>query len=315
MTHRLPNPARAHARWPGLLRTLAALALVLLGGVAAARENTAEVLASSWQALRASLAASPLGVPLLVTSVEDGDRTRGEIHALLAQPYDSLLSRLNKPREWCDMVLLHLNVKGCTHEPAAGRDWVTFYSGRKFYESTAAAYPLRFAFTVIDARGDHLHVDLSAPSGPMRTSDYRITLSAIPAAQGSFVRFTYTYRSSVLSRMATGTYLATLGSGKVGFTVVGTGSDGKPQYVDGQRGIVERNAVRYYLAIQAYLEGQALPPERRFEQTLQRWFDLTERWPAQLRELDRAEYLQGKRQERAEQMQQQQAIDGAARRP
>jgi hypothetical protein len=85
--------------------------------------------------------------------------------------------------------------------------------------------------------------------------------------------------------------------------------------VGGERGIIERNAVRYYLAIQAYLEGLALAPEQRFEQTAQRWFELTERWPRQLHELDQAEYLAGKRRERSEQLQMQQAIDRTGRRP
>jgi len=297
-----------------VLRLLLA-GMALLGCAAQAKVDTAEALASRHQALRATLTASPLGVPVLVSSDEEGERMHGEIHALLAQSFASLASRLDKPREWCDVVLLHLNVKGCTHERRAGRDWVTFYSGRKVYEATADAYPLRLAFTVVDARADHLHVELSAASGPMGTSDYRIVLSAIPTAQGSFVRFSYAYRSSALSRLAARTYLATLGRGKIGFTVVGAGSDGTPLHVAGQRGIVERNAVRYYLAIQAYLEGQALAPEQRFEQTLQRWFDLSERWPRQLHELDRGEYLSAKRRERAEQEKLQQAIDNASRRP
>lgn len=301
--------------WLGALVVLACVGTALLGGAAQARDDTAAALAGRLQALRATLATSPLGVPLVVGSVEDGELVHGEVHALLAQPYDRLAARLSKPREWCDVALLHLNVKGCTHEQAAGRDWVTFYSGRKVYETTADAYPLRLAFGVVAAGADHLQVDLQAASGPMGTSDYRISLAAIPTAQGAFVRFSYAYRSSALSRLAARTYLATLGRDKVGFTRVGSGGDGRPQYVTGQRGIVERNAVRYYLAIQAHLEGPTLASEPRFEHTLQRWFELTERWPRQLHELDRAVYLSAKRRERAEQVKLQQAIDGAGRRP
>ncbi len=306
---------RLRLAWRGAQHALACAGLVLLGGAAQARDDSAEALASRYQALRATLSASPLGVPVLVSSVEEGNLVHGEVHAVLAQPLDTLASRLNKPREWCEVVLLHLNVKGCTHEQTGGRDWVTFYGGRKVYEATADAYPLRLAFAVVAARADHLHVDLSAAAGPLGTSDYRISLSAIPTAQGSFMRFSYAFQSSVLSRLAARTYLATVGRGKLGFTVIGTGNDGKPEYVAGQRGIVERNAVRYYLAIQSYLEGLALPPEQRFEQTLQRWFELTERWPRQLQELDRAEYLSIKRRERAEQVKLQQSIDSAGRRP
>ena len=134
----------------------------------------------------------------------------------------------------------------------------------------------------------------------------------MPIPQGTFVHFRYAYRASSMSRLATSGYLATLGSGKIGFTVIGQGRDGNPQYVGGVRGIAERNAVRYYLAIQAFLETLDAPEAQRFEQRLERWFDLTERYKAQLHELERTEYLQYKRQEYQQQIEHQQALDAGA---
>jgi len=298
-------------RTGGALRVLTLVGLSLLTAHAASQENTADALSSRYRTMGSQLSASPLGVPVLVTSFEDGDQVRGEVHAMLPQSFDSLVARLSAPREWCHIVMLHLNIKACTHEHETSRDWLTFYSGRKVYESPEKAYPLRFAFHAADARIDHLEIDLSAATGPLNTNDYRITLGAIPIPQGSFVRFSYSYRSSAMSRLAMNSYLATLGRGKVGFTVVGTGRDGKPAYVDGRRGIVERNAVRYYFAIQAYLEGLSVPQQKRFEHSLERWFELTERYPMQLHELDRSEYLQGKRREFEDQHRRQQVLDSA----
>jgi hypothetical protein len=56
------------------------------------------------------------------------------------------------------------------------------------------------------------------------------------------------------SRLATAGYLATVGAGKHGFTIVGRDAGGRAQYVGGVRGIVERNAMRQLLAVQAYLD-------------------------------------------------------------
>ena len=50
---------------------------------------------------------------------------------------------------------------------------------------------------------------------------------------------------------------------KVGFTVVGHSPDGKPIYVDDFRGALERNAMRYYLCIEAYLTSLSAPPDGR----------------------------------------------------
>ena len=64
------------------------------------------------------------------------------------------------------------------------------------------------------------------------------------------------------------------GGGKVGFSVIGTASDGNPVYVAGLRGSVERDVVCYYLAILAYLDTLKIPAEQRFEKRVSQWYAL-----------------------------------------
>ena len=59
--------------------------------------------------------------------------------------------------------------------------------------------------------------------------------------------------------------------------------------------------MRYYLAIDAYLGSLAAPAPERFEQSLERWFNATELYPRQLREIDRDAYFAMKRREYARQ--------------
>ena len=54
--------------------------------------------------------------------------------------------------------------------------------------------------------------------------------------------------------MAMDAYLAGAGREKVGFSVVERLPDGRPVYVDGVRGVVERSAMRYYLAIESTVD-------------------------------------------------------------
>jgi hypothetical protein len=86
------------------------------------------------------------------------------------------------------------------------------------------------------------------------------------------------------ARLAMEAYLGTLGRDKVGFTVVRDASSGRAAPVQGLRGVVERNAMRYFLAIEAYVDSLAAPPAERLERRLAAWFDATERYPAQLHE-------------------------------
>ena len=86
-------------------------------------------------------------------------------------------------------------------------------------------------------------------------------------------------------------YLATIGRDKVGFSVIGNGSDGQPIYQDGMRGVVERNTMRYYLALEAYLGASSGTAAEQQEQRLNDWHSAVERYPLQLHELERSEYL------------------------
>ena len=297
------------------MKMLRLLLLSLLLGtslpVSAAETAGADALRATYRELRPKLEVNVYGAPIYVESSEQDKLKRGEVYGIVAHPFARLAEALRTPREWCTIALLHLNIKTCTHERTEKGGWLNFYSGRKFYEPPEKAYALRYAFRVDAARADYLAVTLAAESGPLGTTDYRILLEAIPLESGTFVHFRYVYRPSWVSGVATASYLATLGSGKSGFTVTGHDNGGKPKYVSGVRGIVERNAMRYYLAIQAFLENLDVPEAQRTDQRFQRWFDLTERYPAQLHELEKVDYLKYKRQELAQQIARQRTLDAA----
>lgn len=291
-------------RWPDGVR-LAQVLLWLLLGLAAAQafgqEDSAQSLANRYQGLRSRLAANALGIPVSIESLEQDDLIQGEVSAILERPFAELQSRLALPQQWCRLALLHIDISACTSARTDGQDWMTFYSAGKSYATPEHSYPLQFHFQQLQARDDYLQLLLKADSGPFGTHDYRITLAAIPVPQGSFLRMTYAFHSSAISRLATQAYLSTLGRDKVGFTVLGRLPDGSPDYLRGTRGVIERNVARYYFALQAFMESQDLPPDQQFAHASERWFDLAERHPRQLHELERAQYLDIKRREYAEQ--------------
>ena len=112
----------------------------------------------------------------------------------------------------------------------------------------------------------------------------------------TLLHLTYSYQYGTMGSLAMKTYLGTKGADKVGFTVI-SNDNGKPTYIDGVRGVVERNTMRYYLAIDSYLKTVDTPEGQRQEKRLLSWFNATERHPRQLHEVDRDDYLQMKREE------------------
>jgi len=123
-------------------------------------------------------------------------------------------------------------------------------------------------------------------------------LEAAPLdATGTFVHFSYSYRYGFFSSLAAEGYFATIGRDKTGFSITGSDKNGNPVYAGGIRGALERNAVRYYFALQAYMDTLDIPGKGRLRKRLGRWFDLTARFPRQLYEMSRDEYIADKERE------------------
>ncbi|HUP91535.1 MAG TPA: hypothetical protein VM074_04745 [Solimonas sp.] len=277
------SPFTSSLRWRALL---AVMGLLL---AAPALAGSAETLRATYAASTARLHDSPFHRPLYLESAESSGTLKGEIYAEVDRPFEVVKAALASPDHWCEVLILHPNTAQCRAQ--AGGASLAVNLGRKFDQSIKDSYSAEFAFQLAQSSEDFLEVRLDAPKGPVGTSNYRFLLEAMPVAGGrSFLHLAYSYSYGFTARLATQAYLSTKGSGKVGFTATGKGADGKPEYIGGLRGAVERNAMRYYLAIDAYLAEFAQPPQQRFERSLERWFDSIEQYPRQLKEEDRAAY-------------------------
>jgi hypothetical protein len=244
-------------------------------------------------ALREQLANNPFGRPLHVESREASGKHSGEVYATIDKPYDSVGSALKEAERWCDILILPANVKRCE---APDGDALALHVVRTPRDPLERAYRVDFKFDAAAGR-DYLRAALSAAQGPFGTTDYRITLEAAPIdAQRTFIHMSYSYGLGFAARLAMNAYLATSGRDKVGFSVVDRRAGGAPVYVDGPRGAIERNAMRYFLAVEAYLDALGVAPKERLEKSLRDWYAGIERYPRQLKEeLRRDEYLELKR--------------------
>jgi hypothetical protein len=273
------------------------LALFCAAFVASAvNAQDAGALRARHAALHQQLANNPFGRPLHVESNTSGGRHKGEIYAVIKQPYGAVATALARGAHWCNILTLQVNVKRCT----ATDDTLASFITRKPREAVESAYRVDFRFQVVTTSADYLHVALSAPSGPVGTRDYEIRLEAAPLDSGrTFMHMSYAYTLGSMARLAMDGYLAGAGREKFGFSVVDRLPDGRPVYVDGVRGVVERSAMRYYLAVEAHLESLGVPSGQRLEARLRRWYAATARY-AQLREaVGPDEYVEMKRREAA----------------
>jgi hypothetical protein len=274
------------------------LAVLVASGAMSALADDAMSLRAKHRELREELLSNSFHQPIHIDSAEEGGTLRGDVYAVLQHPFAEFSNSMKDPSDWCAIMILPFNTKYCHAVDNGSGSTLLVRIGRKFDQPVQDAYRLDFALRPVAATADFFESRLDAKSGPVGTRDYKIIVSAVPVEGGrTFMHLNYSYGVGAAGRFAMQAYLSTAGSDKVGFTVTGKDANGKPAYIGGVRGAIERNAMRYFLAIDAHLASLSSPEAQRVEKKIQAWFNSTERYPRQLREMDRSTYVAMKRNE------------------
>jgi len=280
------------------LRTFARIAAAAAAGLMtmSAAVADANVMRGKFGELREQLRSNPYHRPIVIDSAEAGDQLKGDIYAVLDRPYDTLAASLKNPGDWCAILLLPFNTKYCRPAKSGNGTLLDLRIARKPDQPANEAYRVAFAMHPVASTPDYFETRLTAAEWPVGTRDYRITLESIPLdKQRTFMHLSYSYAYGGMGRFAMQAYLNTAGANKVGFSVAGRDANGQPVYMGGVRGAIERNVMRYYLAIDAHLASLSAPPEQQLDKRLQTWFDASERYARQLHEMDKPRYLALKR--------------------
>ena len=278
------------ASFPALL-VAAALASGFAPALAAGEAPAPAASAQGLAARQAALAARTGLQQPVIESSEGPQRARADVHALLPHAWPTLAAALREPQHWCDALLPHVYVRRCV----AGAGTLALHVVTRADAAADQAQVLPLLFHVSTPEAGYLKVSLSAEHGPLGLRDLDILFEAIPAGpSASFVHFSYQAGTSTVGGWVMQAYLATRGRDKVGFSA----AEGEPPgTIRGTRGVVERNAMRYHLALATYLDSLARPEAERAEYRLGAWFDATERYPRQLHDTGREAYLAMKRRD------------------
>lgn len=273
--------------------------------LAASASSDYEALLFSYKQNQAKMSNGDFREALTIKSSFSNDLATGEIHALIDTDFASVASRLSNTGQWCDMLELHINVKACYGDglSTAGqseslvKNGIRLYVGRNFYQPIEDAYLMEYKLSVIKRSGDYLKMALTADKGPFGTSEYLLEFEAIPISEKTtFIHFKYSYHYGFLARVALKGYLATLGRKKVGFSIDEYDENNNPVYVKGVQGIVERNSMRYFIAIRTFLDTFALNNQD-WSNRINYWYQLALPYKRQLLEVNDRKYLKTKKEE------------------
>lgn len=282
------------------MRFLIGILLLLLTPAFAvpAGAQDAAALLSRHEALQHQFSNNPFNKPMALESSLSDHTVKGDIYAVIPHAFSVMGPSLQGLKLWCDILILHLYVKKCVAHDIPAEKRLAIDVVGKFDQPLSNAFRLDFSYRVAESSDNYLQLLLNADTGPLGTTNYRIGFEAVRLnATSSFIHMSYSYTQGIVAKVALEVYLATLGRDKVGFTIVNRQPDGEPIYIKTVRGVVERNAMRYYLAIEAYLSALHLPDAERPDKRLREWYNAIERYPRQLHELEREDYLSMKRKE------------------
>ena len=269
-----------------------------------------ESLIDKYHKIEKELEKSSLAIPFYVESSVSKNASHVDIYGTIKYPFDIVENELQLPTNWCDIILPHSNVRAFTYKKVNDTWLLTLYNVRKFKDPLKKAYQMNFEYRVIAQQPGFFAISLAARKGPFRTKDHQFGLEAIPLDEDrTFIHLRYSYRCSRFGYLLMKSYFSISGAGRIGFSVIGTDSDGNPVYVGGLRGAIEGNVLRYYLTILAYVDTLMIPVEQRFEERMNQWYDLTARYKKQLFEIEKEEYLTYKRQDQESQLILQEALD------
>ena len=239
------------------------------------------------------LVGSPFGRPIALKSSTRKWTARGEAIAELQVGLPALRLLLTQPQRWCEILLLTPSISACgaTDGGIDSRYAVKLRYRYDDPDKDAGTATFRFERGLSSPR--FLSLQLSAPRGPLGTTDYLLEVEAAPLDEGrTILRVVYTYRYGIRAAAALRFHFATRDRDKLGFS---TNAQGQP--IRGMRGSLERNVMRHFLAIEAHVLSDDKKPQQRFEKSLDRWLAAIDHYPERLAETDPARYRSVKLEE------------------
>jgi hypothetical protein len=258
-------------------------------------DDSSAALRARYVALGEQLENSAIQRGLYLESTDNPRAPRGDAYAVINHPFATVAAAFATPANWCESLILHLNVQYCRAGVRDGSPQLSAALGKKTNQPLDDTHRIDQNSKVAVSAADYTRTELSSVEGPLGTGNYLIVLELTALdEQRSFMHLRYSYTQGLLTRWATNVYFSTRGRDKVGFTWIHE-EDDPPRLVRGIRGALERNTMRYYLAIDAYLHALGSPAAQRFEQSLEHWFADTERFSRQLREVSQDDYVTMKR--------------------
>ena len=121
-----------------------------------------ESLIDEYHQIKKKLEKSSLTIPFYLESSVSNNASRVDIYGTIKYPFDIVENELQLPTNWCDIVLLHSDVRACTYKKVNDTWLLTLYNVKKFQDPLKDAYPMNFEYRVIAQQPGFFALSLAA---------------------------------------------------------------------------------------------------------------------------------------------------------
>lgn len=216
-------------------------------------------------------------------SDENGYSVTGYTEIPLEDGWEHVHRKLKNPVTWCRISLLVPDVRACQiNEGEKTAIILSLRSG-----GTEGVREIEHKFRVDKMGPQWIHVVFRADRAAMGVRDAGLSVVARQGATGVELELEYGLHPSIRSRLATSAYLVGEAGKRPGISY-SISSDGIREYVTGVRALMERNAMRYFLAVLATLETD--DPVS----AVDAWYEMASRYKADLPEQNKDDYAESR---------------------
>src|SRR5205085_1479967 len=167
-------------RWAACVVLLLVTAVVPTAGLGAADDasQAATGLRARYTELQDRLRDSAFGLALYVDSQQQPERLSGDLYGVINEPFATVRATLAERPQWCELLLLHINVKDCRTSTVERQDGIVLQLGGKNDVGGEGGTHLDYRFKVVASTADYLSIVLAADQRPFGPTDHRIALEA-----------------------------------------------------------------------------------------------------------------------------------------
>src|SRR5688572_22945806 len=108
---------------------------------------------------------------LYLVSTDNSSAPRGDAYAVINYSFATAATAFSTPADWCESLILHLNVQYCRASTRDGHPQLSAALGKKTNQPLDDTHRIDLIYNVAESSADYTRIELSSREGPLGTGN------------------------------------------------------------------------------------------------------------------------------------------------